>query len=181
MSVLARRWVPRWAAVVTVIMLVLVVVGGVVAAVIPPMAREAAQFVTQAPTILARWQSHQSVLGRFTDRLHLQQRLEHTLSGDVSGLFSGLLGAGQVVLNAVSSTGIVAVLIVYFVADLPHIRATRYRLEVLWSGASFPRALLDMERPLTGSIRGRTVRLALDDEKKDRSGGDPSDSSDHGC
>jgi AI-2E family transporter len=127
-SVLARRWLPRWAAVVTVIVLVLAVIGGFVAAAIPPLARQAGQFVTQAPAILARWHTHQSIVGQLTDRLHLQQRLQQTLSGDASGLFSGLLGAGQVVLNAASSTGIVAVLIVYFVADLPRIRATLYRL-----------------------------------------------------
>jgi hypothetical protein len=41
-------------------------------------------------------------------------------------------------------------------------------------------ALLDTERPPTGSIEGRTLRLALDDEKKERSGGDQSDGSHHG-
>lgn len=138
-SVLARRWLPRWAAVVTVIMLVLAVVGGFVTAAIPPLAREAGQFVTQAPAILARLHSHQSVLGQLNDRLHLQQRLQQILSGDVSGLFNGLLGAGQVVLNALSSTGIVAVLVVYFVADLPRIRATLYRLV---PNSRRPRAIL---------------------------------------
>jgi predicted PurR-regulated permease PerM len=127
-SVLARRWLPRWAAVLTVIVLVLAVIGGFLAAAIPPLAREADQFVTQAPTILTRLQTHQSILGRLGTRLHLQQRLQQTLSGDASGLLHGLLGAGQVVLNALSSTGIVAVLIVYFVADLPRIRTTLYRL-----------------------------------------------------
>jgi predicted PurR-regulated permease PerM len=138
-SILARRWLPRWAAVVTVIMLVLAVIGGFLAAAIPPLARQASQFVTQAPAILARLPSHQSVLGQLTDRLHLQQRLQQALSGDVSGLFSGLLGAGQVVLNTLSSTGIVAVLIVYFVADLPRIRATLYRLV---PNSRRPRAIL---------------------------------------
>ncbi|HEX6403441.1 MAG TPA: AI-2E family transporter, partial [Pseudonocardiaceae bacterium] len=138
-SVLARRWLPRWAAVVTVIMLVLAVIGGFFAAAIPPLAREADQFVTQAPTILARLQSHQSILGQLNDRLHLQQRLQEALSGDVSGLFSGLLGAGRVVLNGLSSTGIVAVLIAYFIADLPRIRATLYRLV---PNSRRPRAIL---------------------------------------
>lgn len=138
-SVLARRWLPRWAAVLTVIVVVLAVVGGFLAAAIPPLVREAGQFVTQAPTILARLQSHQSILAQLNDRLHLQQRLQQTLSGDISGLFSGLLGAGQVVFNALSSTGIVAVLIVYFVADLPRIRATLYRLV---PNSRRPRAIL---------------------------------------
>lgn len=138
-SLLARRWLPRWTAVVVVIMMVLAVVGGFVAAAIPPLVRQAGQFVTQAPAILARWQNHQSFLGHLNDRLHLQQRLQHTLSGDATGLFGGLLGAGQVVLTAVSSTGIVAVLIVYFIADLPRIRATLYRLV---PNSRRPRAIL---------------------------------------
>src|SRR5262249_61060547 len=104
------------------------VVGWFLAAAVPPVAREARQFVTQAPAILGRLQNHHSVVGQLNDRFHLQQRLHQTLSGEISGLFSGLLGAGQVVFNALSSTVIVAVLIVYFVADLPRIRATLYRL-----------------------------------------------------
>jgi predicted PurR-regulated permease PerM len=138
-SVLARRWLPRWAAVLTVMVLVLAVIGGFLAAAIPPLAREAGQFVTQAPTILARLQTHQPILGQLGTRFQLQQRLEQTLSGDVSGLFHGLLGAGQVVFNALSSTGIVAVLIVYFVADLPRIRTTLYRLV---PNSRRPRAIL---------------------------------------
>jgi hypothetical protein len=48
-------------------------------------------------------------------------------------------------------------------------------------GCCCPRALLDMERPPTKLIEGRrTLQLALDDEKKDRSGGDQSHGSDHG-
>jgi predicted PurR-regulated permease PerM len=138
-SVLARRWLPRWAAVVTVIVVVLGVIGGFLAAAIPPVAREGSQFVTQAPTILTRLQNHHSVLGQLNERLHLQQRLHQALSGEVTGLFSGLLGAGQVVFNALSSTLIVAVLIVYFVADLPRIRATLYRLV---PNSRRPRAIL---------------------------------------
>jgi predicted PurR-regulated permease PerM len=138
-SVLARRWMPRWAAVLTVIVLVLAVVGGFLAAAIPPLAREASQFVTQAPTVLGRLQGQHSVFGQLNARLHLQQHLQQTFSGDISGLFSGLLGAGQVVFNALSSTAIVAVLIVYFVADLPRIRTTLYRLV---PNSRRPRAIL---------------------------------------
>ncbi len=130
---------PRWAAVLTVIVAVLAVIGGFLAAAIPPLAREASQFVTQAPTILTRLQNHHSVLGQLNDRLHLQQRLDQLLSGKASSLFSGLLGAGQAVFNALSSTLIVAVLIVYFVADLPRIRTTAYRLV---PNSRRPRAIL---------------------------------------
>ncbi|MGB9280555.1 MAG: AI-2E family transporter [Pseudonocardiaceae bacterium] len=127
-SVLARHKFPRWAAVLTVLLVGLGVVGGFLAAAIPPLAAQATQFVTQTPGMVSRLQNHNSLLGQLNDRFHLQQRIQHTLSGDTSGLANGLLGAGQVVFSALASTLIVVVLIVYFVVDLPRIRATLYRL-----------------------------------------------------
>jgi predicted PurR-regulated permease PerM len=127
-SVLAGSQVPRWAAVITVLAAGLVVVGGFLAAAIPPLARQATQFITHAPTMLSPLQDHHSLLGGLNDRFHLQQRLQQTLSGDAWGLFNGLLGAGQVVFSALTGTLIVVVLTVYFLADLPRIRATLYRL-----------------------------------------------------
>lgn len=127
-SVLARHKLPRWAAVITVLVAGLAVVGGFLAAAIPPLARQATQFVTQAPIMLSQLEDRNSILGQLNDRLHLQQRLQQVLSGDVSGLFNGLLGAGQVVFGALASALILVVLTVYFLADLPRIRATLYRL-----------------------------------------------------
>ncbi|HXT46200.1 MAG TPA: AI-2E family transporter [Pseudonocardiaceae bacterium] len=127
-SALAQRKVPRWGAVITVLTAGLAVVGGFLAAAIPPLVRQATQFVTQAPTTLPRVLNHYPVLNQLATRLQLQQRLQRAFSGDASGAFTGLLGAGQVVFSAVASALIVVVLTVYFVADLPRIRATFYRL-----------------------------------------------------
>lgn len=127
-SFLARHKFPRWSAVLIVLLASLGVVGGFLAAAIPPLARQTTQLVTQAPTIFSQLRSHSSLLGQLTNRLHLQQRLQQTLSGDASGLANGLLGAGQVVFSAVTSGLILVVLTMYFVADLPRIRATIYRL-----------------------------------------------------
>lgn len=127
-SGLARHKFPRWAAVITVLVAGLAVVGGFLAAAIPPLARQATQFVTQAPIMLSQLQNHNSILGQLNDRLHVQQRLQQALSGDASSLFNGLLGAGQVVVSALASALILVVLTMYFVADLPRIRATLYRL-----------------------------------------------------
>ncbi len=127
-SVLARHKFPRWAAVLTVLVTGLAVVGGFLAAAIPPLAHQATQFLTQAPTMLSRLQTHHRVLGQLTERVHLQQRLQQTFSGDASGLATGLLGAGQLAFSALASTLILVVLTVYFAADLPRIRATLYRL-----------------------------------------------------
>jgi predicted PurR-regulated permease PerM len=70
-SVLARRKVPRWAAVITVLVAGLAVVGGFVAAAIPPLVRQATQFVTQAPSALPGVLNHYPVLNQLTNRLHL--------------------------------------------------------------------------------------------------------------
>ncbi|MEO7196016.1 MAG: AI-2E family transporter, partial [Pseudonocardiaceae bacterium] len=94
---------------------------------IPPLAAQATQFVTQAPTLVPRLLRHSRVLSQLNDRFHLQQRVQQSLSGDASGLVNGLLGAGQVVLGALASGLILVVLTIYFVADLPRIRAGLYR------------------------------------------------------
>jgi predicted PurR-regulated permease PerM len=127
-SAMSRRKIPRWAAVTIALVTGLAVVGGFLAAAVPPLARQASQFLTQAPTMLPRLFGHNSVLGQLDERFHLQPRLQQILSGDGSGLVNGLLGAGQVVFSALSSTLIVIVLTVYFLADLPRIRANLYRL-----------------------------------------------------
>lgn len=127
-SFLARHKFPRFSAVLIVLVAGLGVVGGFLAAAVPPLAHQTTQFVTQAPTMFSRLQSHNSLLGQLNERVHLQQRLQQTLSGDASGLVNGLLGAGQVVFSALTSGLILIVLTMYFVTDLPRIRATIYRL-----------------------------------------------------
>jgi predicted PurR-regulated permease PerM len=127
-SVLSRHKFPRWAAVITVLVAGLAVVGGFLAAAIPPLIRQATLFVTQAPTMLSRLQSHNSLLGQLNERVHLQQRLQQALGGDASVLVNGLLGASQVVFSTLASALILVVLTVYFLVDLPRIRATLYRL-----------------------------------------------------
>lgn len=127
-SVLARHKFPRWAAVITVLVVSLGAVSGFLAAAIPPLARQTSQFIAQAPHMFTSPQNHHSMLGQLYDRLHLEQRLQQTFTGDASGLVNGLLGAGQVVFSALTSGLILVVLTMYFVADLPRIRTTLYRL-----------------------------------------------------
>ena len=127
-SVLARRWLPRWAAILTVLVAGLAMVGGFLAAAIPPLVGQATQFVAQYPAVLTRLQNRNSMLGQLNNRFHLQQRLQQTLNGDASSMVNGLLGAGQVVFSAVASALILVVLTVYFLVDLPRIRVTLYRL-----------------------------------------------------
>ncbi len=127
-STLARRGVPRWAAVTAVFVALLGAVGGFLAVAIPTLVAQATAFAQQVPLYLQDLQNRNTFLGGLNDRFHLQQSLQDTLSGGGASLVNGVLGAGAIVLGVLSSTAIVVVLIVYFLADLPRIRRGMYRL-----------------------------------------------------
>jgi predicted PurR-regulated permease PerM len=127
-SSLVNRRLPRWAAVALVTVIVFAVVAGTVAAAVPPLAEQARQFVEQAPHYLQQAQDHSSVIGRLNDRFHLQQHITETLNGSGGPAFAGLVKAGSAVFGVLADFGIVAVLTVYTLLDMPRIRATLYRL-----------------------------------------------------
>jgi predicted PurR-regulated permease PerM len=134
-----HRWLPRWLAVTTVILVLLGVVGGFLAAAIPPLVSQSGQLVHHLPQYLNQLQDRSSLLGRLNAQFHVQQRLTDLVSGNGSGVFGGLLGAGQMVLSATVATGTVLVLTIYFLTDLPRIRQLIYRL---LPNSRRPRAIL---------------------------------------
>jgi predicted PurR-regulated permease PerM len=136
---LLNRWLPRWLAVTTVILVMLGIVGGFLAAAIPPLVSQSAQLVRQLPEYLNQLQDRSSLLGRLNAQFHVEQRLSALVSGNGSGIFGGLLGAGQMVLSATVATGTVLVLTIYFLSDLPRIRQLIYRL---LPNSRRPRAIL---------------------------------------
>jgi predicted PurR-regulated permease PerM len=125
---LVRRRLPRWAAVLSVLLAATAVVGGFLAAAIPPLISQGTMFVEQVPRWWQDLQNHSSLLGRLNDRFHLQDRLTSVLNTDANSLLQGAIGAGQIVLGAVASLLTVVVLTIYFLADMPRIRRTIYRL-----------------------------------------------------
>ena len=127
-SWLVNRKLPRWAAVTLVVVLTFTILAGSVAAAIPPLAEQARQFIEQAPHYLQHAQDHSSVIGKLNDRFHLQQRITDTLNGSGGPAITGVVKAGSVIFGALTNLGVVAVLTVYFLADMPRIRATLYRL-----------------------------------------------------
>ncbi len=126
-SWLANHRFPRWLAVTTVFVIAFAAVGGFLAAAIPVLVEQATALVTRAPEYLRQAQDHNTFLGRLNERFHLQQAVESSLSSG-SGLTGGVLGAGRAVFGVVTDTLILIVLTIYFVADLPQIRAAMYRL-----------------------------------------------------
>jgi predicted PurR-regulated permease PerM len=127
-SWLVRRRLPRWAAVTVVVVGTLALVGGFGAVAVTPLVEQGTQFVQRLPDYLNQAQDHSSLLGRLNERFNLRQLIQNGLSGQQTNVVDSVLGAGRVVLNAVSSTLIVVVLTVYFLGDLPRIRRAVYRL-----------------------------------------------------
>lgn len=136
---LVRRRLPRWSAVLVVLFAIVVLVGGFVAAAVPPLVEQANHFVQVLPTLWQEMRNHSSLIGRINDRFHLQQRLTSSVSGSASTLLTGVIGAGQMVFSALVSTVTVVVLTIYFLADMPRIRRTFYRLV---PASRRPRAIL---------------------------------------
>ena len=157
-----RRWLPRWAAVTAVTAAMLAVVGGFLAAAIPPLVTQSTAFANQLPHYLSLLQDRSSTVGRLNEQYHLKDRLTAALSsGGGSGLFGGLLGAGQVVLTAAAQTGTVLVLTVYFLADLPRIRQLIYRLV---PASRRPRAIVlgdEMFAKVGGFVLGNLITSAI--------------------
>jgi predicted PurR-regulated permease PerM len=101
---------------------------GFFAAVIPPLIAQGTAFASRLPTYLQALQNHNSVLGRLDERFHLQQALTEPFSGGSTRIVNGVLGAGAIVFNALTSVVAVIVLTVYFLASFPQLRSTLYRL-----------------------------------------------------
>ncbi len=129
----AVRWLsrrmPRWAAVTVVALAMVATVAGFLAAAIPPLLSQVSAFTNALPHYLDLLQDRSLLVGRLNQRYHLQQRLTSSLASDSgTGMVDGLVGAGQMVLNATAQTVTVLVLTLYFLVDLPHIRQVIYRM-----------------------------------------------------
>ncbi|WP_083958531.1 AI-2E family transporter [Herbidospora mongoliensis] len=125
---LVRRGVPRWASVLIIVVATLGLVGGFLSLAIPVVVAQVSQFVHEVPAYLQQATDQNTLVGRLNGRFDLGRVIQELGTGksEVS-LVGGLLGAGEAVAGAAFSTVIVLVLTVYFLADLPRIKATAYR------------------------------------------------------
>jgi predicted PurR-regulated permease PerM len=127
-SWLTRHRLPRWAAVVAVLLAVAGVVGAFVAAAIPPLTTQITALVHELPSYTHTLQDHNSELGRLNAKYGIEKRLSTALSSKGTALLGGVLGAGELVLSTATSLLAVIVLVIYFLAAMPHIRLFGYRL-----------------------------------------------------
>lgn len=150
---LNRRGLPRWVGVVLVVATVLAFVGAFVVAAVGPISREVHELQVNVPKWKSQAESGKGWLGHLAKELHLTSDLKSgTLTKKISAsaVAGGVVGAGKVVLSAVSAVAIVSVLTLYFLFVLPSVRA-------LWL------------RFMPGSRRTRVA--ALTDEVLSRVGG----------
>ena len=119
-----RKGVRRSLAVLIVVFIGTAVVGVFVYSAISPIEREINQLIKQVPTWRSEIASGKGTIGHLAKQLHLSNYLSASRAGSIaSDLASGALGAGKIVLSAVSSFLIVVVLTIYFLAALPAIKA----------------------------------------------------------
>jgi predicted PurR-regulated permease PerM len=127
-SWLTRHGLPRWAAVIVIIVVTLGLVGGFLALAIPMVVQQGTQFAGALPGYLREATQSNSFIGQLNDRFDLETNFTRLTSGGSGvSMVGGLLGAGKVVLSAAGSTLIALILTIYFLADMPRIKATVYR------------------------------------------------------
>jgi predicted PurR-regulated permease PerM len=117
-----RGW-RRGVAVAAVVLATLAVLGGFVATALPAVATEYRHLSTQVPQLLHHLQHRRDAIGSAARKIHLS-------SVDVSRVLSyrSAVRVSETVLSAVVSTLTVVVLTTYFLANLPAIKRTSYRL-----------------------------------------------------
>lgn len=126
---LHRRGVRRGLAVTIVSLAAVGVLAGFLALAIPPLVNEIDKLVKLAPHYLESLNKRSSFLGHLNMKYHIVSHLQKGLTGGgLSSITSGVVGAGKVVLGAISGLVIVVALTIYFLADLPRVTATCYRL-----------------------------------------------------
>jgi predicted PurR-regulated permease PerM len=128
-ALLHRYRVPRPLAVVIVSVGAVAVLGGFLAVAIPPLIDQINRLINDAPHYLQTLNSRNSLLGHLNKQYHLVSHLKSALTkGGVSSLTSGVIGAGQIVLSVAGGIVIAVALTIYFLADLPRVTQTVYRL-----------------------------------------------------
>ena len=160
-SWLVSHHLPRWAAVLLVLLAVLAVVAAFLVSASAALVTQGQDLAGQIPGYLQQAQDHNSVLGQLNDRFQIQDKVQSLLDSSGSDLAAGVLGAGEAVFGALTDTLIVMVLTVYFLADLPRIRALGYRFV---PSARRPRAILigdDILAKIGGYVLGNLVISAI--------------------
>ncbi|HUB69896.1 MAG TPA: AI-2E family transporter [Acidimicrobiales bacterium] len=118
-----RHRLKRWVSVLLVVAAAMGVVAAFVYSAISPIQTEINQLSKSIPKWRSEIGSGKGTVGHLAKQLHLSYYISGSGTGTLAkGLATGALGAGEKVLTAVSSTFVVIILTVYFLAALPAIK-----------------------------------------------------------
>ena len=127
---LERRGLSRGRAVGVVLLAVLLFFVGFGMAVVPPIVDQGQQFVDAAPGYLKHLQANPKV-ARLDQRYHVLEQVQGLIADPArlgTTVFGGVVGVGKVVIGAFFSAVTVLILTLYFLSNLPDIKASAYRL-----------------------------------------------------
>jgi predicted PurR-regulated permease PerM len=125
---LVRHHIKRSLAVLLIVVAALGFFGGFVAAVAPPIAKQSTALVKKAPTYVSRLDKNPTIK-KLDDRYHFVAKLQARANKGVDlNALGGLFGVGKAILGIVASTLTVIILTIYFLANMPGIKRTLYRM-----------------------------------------------------
>jgi predicted PurR-regulated permease PerM len=125
---LAGRGMRRGFAVTLIFLLALGLAAAFLVSVIPPLVNQFSNLVDDLPGYLARLQDRSSVIRQLNDRYNLTDQLQGLVGTLPSRLGTGILGFTSRVFGAVINGLTILVFTIYFMADMPRIRAGLVRL-----------------------------------------------------
>jgi predicted PurR-regulated permease PerM len=125
---LARKGLPRWAAVVVIVAAGLGVFGAFLALAIPVLVSQATALADHLPRYLSSLSHQNSTLGRLSARYHIVSQLQKLLNNGGSQIATGALTVGKAVVGVLASAVIVIVVSIYALADMPRIKRGLYNL-----------------------------------------------------
>jgi predicted PurR-regulated permease PerM len=129
----AVRWLVahglrRALAVLVIVVAALGFFGGFVAAVAPPIATQSTALVKKAPDYAERLTKNKTI-DKLNKHYHFVQKLKDKANNGISvNAFGGVLGVGKAILGFAVSTLTVIILMIYFLANMPGIKRTLYRV-----------------------------------------------------
>lgn len=126
-SWLMRRGMKRPLAVAAVTVGFVLALVGTFAAIIPPIVTQVGQFIRAIPGITRQLQDNSTWIGRLNAHYHVLETVRAKVSGGGRLPVGGILNAGVAIFGTFASVLTVAVLTVYFLANLPTIRQAGYR------------------------------------------------------
>ncbi|MFW5419124.1 AI-2E family transporter [Nocardiopsis sp. CNT-189] len=126
---LRRRGLPRWAAIVAVCAALVLAVTVFVWTLVPPLTAQVSEFAGAVPEYVEQLQENR-LMADLDRRFGLIDQLQAFLTSADFGqrVFGGVFGIGQAVLNSLATTFTVLILTLFFMASLPGITETAYRL-----------------------------------------------------